>query len=232
MADRDFALMRDFIGGRLSDHECRAFEDRLARDPGLAHELEQSLRIREGLQQLRTRGYIRKTRPVRWSFRSWVPAALAAAAIAGLALFLWVPRAAGPVSLLMASPGAHAAGDAASRVAAHFTFVSMRGASTPDLELPSAGLIEIRAAPGTRPAAERYRVTLVRRDDSGSARTIALLRGLAVGTDGYVHCYADATRLSAGNYLLRVQPDNDTGLADVFPFNLNVGTTRPPRPGI
>jgi hypothetical protein len=223
--DRDFAAMQDFIGGRLSDDECRAFEDRLARDPGLARELEQSLRIREGLQQLRTRGYIRRTRPVSTSYRTWAPAALAAAAIAGLALFLWVPRAAGPVSLLMASPGTHTAGDAASRVAAHFTFVSMRGATAPDLELPSAGLIEIRTAPGSRPMAERYRVTLVRWDESGPARTIALLSDLAVGTDGYVHCYADATRLTAGNYVLRVQPDTETGPADVFAFNLHAGTT-------
>jgi hypothetical protein len=229
IADRDFAVMQDFIGGRLSDDECRAFEDRLARDPGLARELEQSLRIREGLQQLRTRGYVRKTRPVSRSLRTWVPAALAAAAIAGLALFLWVPRAAGPVSLLMASPGTHIAGDAASRVAAHFTFVSLRGGTAPDLELPSAGLIEIRAAPGSRPTAERYRVTLVRWDERGPARTIALLTDLAVGTDGYLHCYADATRLTTGNYVLRVQPDDDTGAAEVFPFNLNAGTSGAPR---
>jgi hypothetical protein len=223
--DRDFAAMQDFIGGRLSEDECRAFEDRLARDPGLARELEQSLRIREGLQQLRTRGYIRRTRPIGWNYRTWVPAALAAAAIAGVALFLWVPRAAGPVSLLMASPGTHTAGDAAARVAAHFTFVSMRGGTTPDLELPSSGLIEIRAAPGSHPTAERYRATLVRWDESGPARTLALLSDLPVGTDGYVHCYADATRLTPGNYVLRVQPDNDTGLADVFAFNLHAGTT-------
>ena len=225
IADRDFAVMQDFIRGRLSDDECRAFEDRLARDPGLARELEQSLRIREGLQQLRTRGYVRKIRPLSWGFHTWAPAALAAAAIAGLALFLWVPRAAGPLSLLMASPGTHTAGDTASRVAAHFTFVSMRGGTAPDLELPSAGLIEFRAAPGSRPTAERYRVTLVRWDQSGSAKAIASLTGVAVDTDGYVHCYADATRLTAGNYILRVQPDNDAGLADVFPFNLSAGTT-------
>jgi hypothetical protein len=223
--ERDFAAMQDFIGGRLSADECRAFEDRLARDPGLARELEQSLRMREGLQQLRTRGYIRKTRPVSPGYRTWAPAALAAAAIAGLALFLWVPRGAGPVSVLMASPGTYTAGDAASRVAAHFTFVSMRGSTVPDLELPSAGLIEIRTAPGSHPMAERYRVTLVRWDESGPARTVALLSDLAVGTDGYVHCYADATRLTAGNYVLRVQPDPDTGLADVFAFNLHAGTT-------
>lgn len=217
--------MQDFIGGRLSDDECRAFEDRLARDPKLARELEQSLRMREGLQQLRTRGYIRKTHPLNWSLRTWAPAALAAAAIAGLALSLWLPRAAEPVSVLMASPATYTAGNNASRVAAHFTFVSMRGGTTPDLELPSAGLIEIRAAPGGHPAAERYRVTLVRWDASGPARTIALLSDLAVGTDGYVHCYADATRLTAGSYVLRVQPDNDTSLADIFAFNLHAGAT-------
>jgi hypothetical protein len=56
----DFERMQDFIAGRLSDDEQRAFEDRLARDAGLVHELEQSLRLSEGLHQLRAQGYFDK----------------------------------------------------------------------------------------------------------------------------------------------------------------------------
>ena len=221
IADRDFTVMQDFIGGRLSDDECRAFEERLIRDPRLARELEQSLRMREGLQQLHTRGYVRNAAPRRSSFSNWVPATLAAA-VAALALFLWQLRVAGPSPLLTASPAARTAGSAAPLLAAHFTFITVRGGSVPDLVLPPAGLIEIRAAPSVREHVERYRMTLVRPHEGRAAQTVASLAGLALGADGYVHGYADASRLAPGSYVLRIQPDTDTpGPADVFPFNLS-----------
>ncbi len=225
IADREFILMQDFIGGRLSDDECRAFEDRLVRDPALARELEQSLRLREGLQRLRTRGYIRRAAASSSSFRTWLPAALAAAAIGGLALFLWPLRVAGPAPLLLASPDAPSTENLAHRSAAHFTFLSVRGGPVPDLELPSAGLIEIRAAPSLHRTAGRYRVTLVRANQ-GSSATLASVGGLALSSDGYVHCFAEASRLTAGRYGLRIEPDGDTaGVPDTFPFNLTAGAT-------
>jgi hypothetical protein len=227
IADRNFTMVQDFIGGRLSDDECRAFEDRLVRDPRLARELEQSLRMREGLQQLRTRGYIRNAASSRSSFWNWVPATLAAATIAGLALFLLQLRVAGPSPLLTASPEARIAGNAAAPLAAQFTFITVRGGSVPDLILPPAGLIEIRAVPSVRENVERFRMTLVSPHEGGAAQTVASLTGLTLGTDGYVHSYADASRLAPGSYVLRIQPDTDTpGPADVFPFNLRAGAER------
>ena len=56
-AGSDFTTMQEFIVGRLSDDEHRAFEERLVREPALVRELEQSLQIREGFQQLRAQGY-------------------------------------------------------------------------------------------------------------------------------------------------------------------------------
>ena len=52
-AGRDYRTMQDYIVGRLSDDESHAFEDRLVNDPGLVRELEESIRLREGLQRLR-----------------------------------------------------------------------------------------------------------------------------------------------------------------------------------
>jgi len=156
----DSATMHDFISGRLSDDECRAFEDRLVREPKLVRELEQSLRMREGLQQLRTQGYFEKAASRGRRIPIWVPA-LVAAAGAGLALFLWLPRVTGPSPILLASLESRAAADVTPLVTAHFTFVSVRGGSVPDLDLPSAGLIEIRAAPSTNQTIHRYRVSLV-----------------------------------------------------------------------
>ena len=224
-AERDSARMQDFIVGRLSDAERRAFEDRLVREPTLAHELEQSLRLREGLQQLRTQGYFRKAASRGARFRIWIPA-LAAAAVAGLALFLWQSRVTGPSPILMASLESRTAAGVAPLVAAHFTFVSVRGGATPDLDRPSTGLIEIRAAPSTQEAFPRYRVTLFRQGEGGVAEPVADLAGVGLTTDGYVHCYADASRLAAGSYVLRIQPDADTpGMAETFPFNLHAGVT-------
>jgi hypothetical protein len=223
-AERDFATMQDFIVGRLSDDERRAFEDRLVHDPALARELEQSLRMRQGFQQLRTQGYFGKAATRGGRFRIWVPTLLAAAC-AGLALFLWLSNVTPASPVLIASLESRAA-DATPRVAAHFTFISVRGGSTPDLDLPSAGLIEIRAAPSTREAVHRYRVTLVRQEEGGVAKPFATLAGLALSSDGYVHCYADASRLGRGSYVLRIQPDADTrGMAESFPFNLRAGVT-------
>jgi len=43
---RDFERMQDYIVGRMSDEEQRAFEERLVRDPALVLEVERSLRLR------------------------------------------------------------------------------------------------------------------------------------------------------------------------------------------
>lgn len=222
---RDLARMHDYVVGRLPEDERRAFEDRLVRDPKLVRELEQSLALREGLQQLRTQGFFAGVAPRGRSFRLWLPA-LAAAAVAGLALFPWVQREAPAPRLLTASVESRG-GAVAPSVTAHFRFVAVRGGSIPDLDLPSSGMIEIRAAPASR-LSPRYRITLMRRDPGGSAGPVDALAGLVLSSDGYVHCFADVSRLTAGSYLLRLEPDTTTsGTADVFAFNLRAGATRP-----
>jgi hypothetical protein len=209
---RDFQRMQDYIVGRLSDDEHRAFEDRLQRDPVLVRELEQSLRLREGLQQLRAEGQLASAAPLATLLRIWP--ILAAAAIVAVALFLRAqlsPVTSPVLTASLESPGA------APSLAARFTFVAMRDGATPQLELPTSGVIEFRAAPGVRGTA--YGITLVRRD-AGSATTVGTLKGVAPGADGYVHSYADASRLTPGSYLLRVEPETRATRADqVFAFS-------------
>jgi len=132
---RDSERMQDYIVGRLSDHEHRAFEDRLVRDPGLVHELEQSLRLSDGLHQLRAQGYFDKAASRAGGSRIWLPV-LAAASIAGLALLLWLQPSTGPLPVLTASLDSRAPA-VGPPVAAHFTFVAVRGSAIPDL-LPAA----------------------------------------------------------------------------------------------
>jgi hypothetical protein len=215
---RDFERMRDYAVGRLSDDERRTFEERLVRDPDLVRELEQSLRMREGLEQLREQGYFGGTfaRATR-GWRMWVPA-LAAAAIAGLTLILWVqPRTFSP-GVLRASPGSGAG--LSQPVSAQFTFMSMRSSSAPELDLPDRGLIELRAAPAARAMASRFRLTLAHGEGVAS-QSVGTLSGLAVGADGYVHCYADASGLAPGSYSMRIEPDGGAGgAAETFAFRL------------
>jgi hypothetical protein len=228
-ATRDFATLQAFIVGRLSDEERLAFEDRLACEPTLVRELEQSLRMREGLRQLRTRGYFSSAAAQRKRWPVWLPV-LAAAASAVLALFLWVSRTAAPAPLLTASLEARAVAGATSLVAAHFTFVSMRGSSAPDLELPSSGLIEIRAEPSASGPGQRYRMVLARESEGAGEQPVAVLNGLTVSPDGYLHAYADAGRLRAGAYDLHIQADNGVrSETATFPFNLRPVATDPSR---
>ena len=231
-ASRDYERMQDYIVGRLSDDESHAFEDRLLNDPGLARGLEESLRLREGLERLREQGYFGKAASRGMSFRIWLPALAAAAAVAGVALFLgvyrgtgvywgtWVHRSTGPSPVLMASLGSRTAG-VEPLIAARFTFVPVRGDSTPDLVLPPAGTIEFRAAPATRMTVARYRMTLSREDQRGSLQPLGTVAGLALSADGYLHGYADAERLQPGSYALSIEPEAGvSGLAESFPFNL------------
>jgi hypothetical protein len=231
-AGRDYQTMQDYIVGRLSNDESHAFEDRLVNDPGLVRELEESIRLREGLQRLREQSYFRKAASRSMSFRIWLPA-LVAAAGAGVAVFLgvyrgtWVHGSTGPSPVLMASLESRVAG-VEPLIAAHFTFISVRGSSTPDLDLPPAGLIEFRATPVSRMGASRYRMTLLRQNPGSALEPLGTVAGVALSTDGYVHGYADAARLESGSYVLRIERDAGVpGSADSFPFNLRARGAAP-----
>ena len=218
---RDLERMQDYIVGRLSEEERRAFEDRLERDPTLVRELDQSMQLREGLSELREQGYFARASRSR-ILQSWLPT-LAAAAVAAVAvMLLWTPTA---EPILTGSLKPVSASQAAPWVAAHFTFVAMRGGSDPVLTLPASGVIELRAMPSAHEPDVRYRVRLVRQDVAGTT-SVGDLMGLVPGEDGYVHSYADAARLKAGRYVLSVETVGGKG-AENFPFVLKA--TEPQR---
>jgi len=216
--DHDFERMRDYVRGRLSDDERRAFEDRLVRDPELVREFELSLRLREGLEQLKDQVYFVK--PAARAARRglpWMPA-LAAAAVAALAIILWVQPQSFGTRVLHASPGS----TGAAGVSAHFTFVSMRGSSSYDLDRPAAGAVEFRVSPTVPVAGARYSLGLERVGQGGVAEPLGTLADLTPGADGYLHGFADASRLPAGRYLLRVEAPGQTAeTALSFPFELH-----------
>lgn len=220
---RDFERMQGYVAGRLSDDEQRSFEDRLARDPALVLELEQWLRFREGLAHLKDRGYFDAPAARARARAAWLPAALAAG-IAALAAFLWLrPQTSAPALLSATLPAAHGAASTAG-VTAHFTFVAVRGQIVPDLDLPSGGLIELRALPAGGPG--DYRMELARATGSEGARPVAAVNAARRG-DGYVYAYAAAARLEPGTYVLSIRPQNALESAETFRFKLHRATAAP-----
>ncbi len=231
-ADLDYARLRDYLAGQMPDRECRIFEDRLQRDPALARELDLSLRLSAGLEGLRTED--RLSRSGSSKTLNWAKRLAAAAAVACVAMLLWLR--APTVSAILTSTtesGAtnHPAWPFAARpiaarpiaarpIVAHFSFIGTRGLSSPELELPPGGLIEMRSAPSRRGTNLRYAVTLIARGPGGD-RALAELHDLSADADGYVRCYADAEQLRPGSYELLIKTGSGTDASkDTFTFNL------------
>ena len=213
---RDLERMRDYVAGRLSDVEQRAFEDRLTRDPELVRELELSQRLREGLERLRDGGLLpvaeRRQAPRRWAWGAGLAATLAAAA-----LLLWLQPGERAPAVPLLSASAPAAG-----TAARLTLIAMRGDSArATLVVPARGVVELRASRAAAAAGARYRVALARVGGGGARVTVGELGGLAAAADGLVYVYAEAAGLAAGEYELRVAPDGESAAgAGVFAFSV------------
>jgi hypothetical protein len=218
---RDLERMRDYVAGRLSDDEQRAFEDRLVRDPSLVRELELSQRLRAGLERLRAQGRLDVTPPRRGA-RHWARTIALAAMLAGVALVIWMqPAVRSPPLLMSAIPAGSASSGRPAALAAQFTLIATRGPSTASvLELPRQGLIELRASRPASAPGGRYRVTLDRIGADGARVAAGELAGLEAGPDGLVRAYAEAVRLTPGDYELRVTADGDRpDMAERFPFS-------------
>jgi hypothetical protein len=213
--------IRDYLVGRLSERERLVFQDRVARDPTLARELEHSLRLREGLRQLKGQGYFVMRDSERRSgaavrLARWLPLA-AAALVAVVCVGAWWELKA-PESMLTAS------GEGSP--SAQWTFISTRGDEVPRLELPAGGLIEFRIAPETA-AAGTYRVTLMRRQ-APAVSSLGTIEG-RIGSDHYLHAYTSAARLSPGDYRLRIEHGESTLPPLEFAFRLTAaGGATPP----
>ena len=199
---RDIEQIQSYLAGRLSEEDELLFQDRLARDPLLVRELEQSLGMRRGLKELQAEGYfaaraprISRSRP--GTLLHWLLPLAAAAVVAVVCVNIWWE----PRSVLTASASGRAA-------QAHFNFVAMRGAEPTRLELPAGGLIELNASPGML-GANTYRLTLIR-EQPGSP-IIGSVTGVAVAADGLLHSYAEAARLAPGVYRLLIEPEGLSG---------------------
>jgi hypothetical protein len=216
----DFLVLRGYLAGDLPEEQMRVIESRLERDPGFVRELELHLRMREGLElvQAQRRRTPAAARPR--ELRTWGAGLAAAAGCAGIALLLWTQRVP-DLPLLRAKLASDSAVAVAAPVVAQFTFVTVRGAATPDLVLPTGGFVELRAAAVPAEGPARYRLRLARQDAQGHPQTVGDLPGIRVATDGYLHAYVDASRLAPGSYQLDVSPQTQAaGASATFAFRL------------
>lgn len=215
--------IQSYLGGRLSAADSRAFEERLPGDPGLVRTMEDTLRLREGLELLRERGELavlvrgpRRTRSY-WAFGSALAAGIASVAVfLGLQFFAHAPIVTASIDPLASHAGA------ASPVTARYTFAAMRQAiSNPDFDLPSGGVLELRVlATGAEPT-RSYRATLTLVPDASPAATIGTAARLLADADGFVTLYADAARLQPGDYALSVAPESGAA-ASAAPFRFHL----------
>lgn len=225
---RDIERIRDYLAGRLSEQESEAFGERLVRDPQLVRELERTLKLSEGLRQLARETRTAAPVPLPRRSRVWLPALAAAAAVGVLAVALWLQSAAERAPLLSASLTHGLAREVAPRLASQFTFVAMRGSAAPVLELPREGRLEFRAAAPQASPASAYRVTLEQVEPGTTPQTLGSAALIGVQADGYLHVYADATRLRAGHYVLNVLSGSDPSPLEVYPFSLRSAGAPPP----
>jgi hypothetical protein len=221
--------VQDYIAGRLSEPELTAFEDRLLVDAALVRDIEETLKLREGLEILRERNDLGvSVRPQRHSFRTHRLAAAAVAALLLIALCVSVYIGKRSPTLVAASVGELRAG-ATLMVAEHYSFASMRAASeTPDLALPTSGALELRALTRGAGAGRSFRATLEKTLNSQPIR-IGEADHLAPDADGFVSIYTDASKLEPGDYFLAVKSDiDDKSPEERFSFKLHRSTVPTP----
>ena len=217
--------VQDYIAGRMSDGEREAFEDALVGDAQLVRELEESLRLREGLAVLREQGVLGELRrPRRRAFAIGVAAAAVAVVVVGVGVGVGRFYSKRSAPIVAASVGALRPGSSNPPpvVVKSYSFATVREASSVIvLGLPSSGALEMRALTGGAESRRTFRVTLEGIRNEKASR-IGFAEHLAADAEGFVVVYADASQLKPGEYALVVEPEETqaSSAGERFSFTL------------
>jgi hypothetical protein len=221
-AEYDPVLLQNYLAGRLSDPDRRAFEEQLLKDAGLVRRLEESLRLREGLEVLSEQKLLGEPLPARRRPLILWFALASAATVAAIAIYLGLQSFSRSPQLIAASVTAlHTRSSVPLRVVQHYSFVALREAeSTPDLPLPASGALELRALAPIADAGRKFRVTLEEIRNQKPSQ-IGFADHLAPDADGFVAIFTDASSLQPGNFVLSVAADTDVAATtERFAFRL------------
>jgi hypothetical protein len=230
----DASIASRYLADQLSESERETYESALLGDPALVRELEATARLKAGLHHLRDSGelasLLREPRTFSTQFFLATAAALAAMII-GISLWRSDLTTSQP-SLMTATLRSLVDRSGRALPVASTQAMFHKRADTYDAVIdlpPSDAAIELRVLPGTEAPAAHYRVSLSRLKDDGSLEPLASVAGLRPAADGFVTLYADASKLTPGQYRLVISSDSAgaTGAtADEFLIKVVHGTSR------
>jgi|GEM_PF-2532536 len=220
---QDEQIVARYLADQLDTDEAAEFEAYYTHHPEMVREIEQTLRLKEGLAVLRDQNRLealaRASRP-RWA----LPAALAAAlTVAVVGAWMW--RGSSTPSPLSGSVAQFATADTQpARVSATYLLARMRAAGAP-LEIPlppDQGAIELRILPSDGASSPAYRASLTRLNAEGEGEPLAHVSDLTPSPDGLVAAYLDSSRLQPGRYSveLRAEQSPASGSTDRFIIEL------------
>jgi len=208
----DEHIVARYIADQLSPAEAEAFEAYYVEHPSMVREIEQALRLKEGLATLRDRqqleGLMRAHRR-RWA----MPLSIAAAVVITLvALLAWnggehaSPPVAATMQELMGEQRALPLGG-------KYLLVRTRsGEQVLEIPLPDTrSALELQMLPALGKEGAPYQIDveqLPARGGSGST-LLGRIRGLTPGADGLVSVAVDTGKLQAGRYAVLLIPAQD-----------------------
>jgi hypothetical protein len=204
--------IEQYVRGRMSESDARAFEEYCVANPEFARQVEFEQRLKAGMSQV-ARGpsaeFVRSENPMRWN----LAAAASILLVSAFGLWFWhahVP--ATPTAIMVA------VGDGNSRVDNTLRLALVRGNDLTPV-LPS-GRVRVEIA-GLFDTGFHYSVALDRLDPKRNIDTIATLYGQHPASPVTLEVLVDSRRLEPGTYSLRVRKQSSEDEALDFEFLKN-----------
>jgi hypothetical protein len=189
--------IEQYLAGRMSESEARAFEDHCVANPELARQVELEQRLKAGIAHVArgsTAEFVRSNHPMRWQM---------AAAAAGIVLSLFTLFYVWNRYVPQVEPAILAAVSAESRL--HVTsqrLALVRGAGQKPALRP--GLVRVEIA-GLFDPGFHYSIELERLDVKKNIESVATLHGVRPTSPVTLEVMVNSDRLPSGAYSLRVR---------------------------
>ena len=204
----DEHIVARYLADQLSPAEADAFEAYYVEHPSMVREIEQALRLREGLATLRDRRQLdglMHARRWRWA----LPLSIAAAvmmAVAGALAWHGDSRVTPPVAATLQE----LLGEAKSPLplGGKYLLVRMRGTGEAlEISLPAErSALELQMLPASGIEGAPYQVDVEQLAADGHPTLLGRVHGLTPGADGLVSAVLDSARLRPGRFVVQLTP--------------------------